>query len=156
MTMKPDTATLRALLPQIEAAGDGLEDETLGQLICALSGDTFVGVRKSEILCSDPFAFILRRHRQGAVGEEIMFMGRDRPDTDLTSADALVREVLPEWYAVYAQSAIEQSAKLWKPNGPSAIGFHDTNLCLAILAATIRAVLAQEDKDCGFTSAPFP
>lgn len=144
-----DKEALRALLPEMEQTGDRLLDETLGRLLSAFqnrpynTAQTIVGWhdRHAEFVISVP-ADRMRYWYRGS---------RDRcPDVDLSAADTLAREMLPDWFRSSSTGYVpvysaQCTLSHWMKN-KSHYGSHPTSEPMAILIALTRALLQDGER----------
>ena len=144
--MTADTAALRALLPEIEKAGERLEDETLGRVICALRGVSFkystCNFLDNLIVGYDSGTYCCPRDRC--------------PDVDLTAAAKLCEELGYRKRSTSAMFGAFAEALVWQEVDPPAPGIatHLTSEPIAILIALSKALIAEGE---GFhVSSVFP
>lgn len=140
-----DVEALRAILPQLEKAEGQLEHRLLTRLMYAFEGrefypetyDNYVYGSCPPIIRTEPSVF------------DVWYIPRDRcPDCDLTAADALRQELLPDWPFEYGREymLLQATCRLENPaNSDPVFGDHD-NICTAILIALTKALIAQAEE----------
>lgn len=145
--MTPDTTTLErleGLRARVEAATDGLDDETLGRLLCAVHGVPFGSV---DICCGDDGSDEFNVYPAGRHTFQFGGYRHRMPDRSLDAALALVERVLPgwEWSIVGPGLGMRPFVRLFShPHGEEQPEADGATQPLAIISALLSALIEKE------------